>query len=485
MKRLVSTVLLCALAVAPGAAAELPAPVAEVMRAASLPSASLSILVMPAAGGAPLLALRPDVPRNPASTMKLVTTFAGLELLGPGFVWNTDVYLPPGVEIGPGGRLPGDLYLRGGGDPFLVTESLWSLFSRLRREGLERIAGDVLIDRAYFQSPAGDPGAFDGKPWRAYNVGPDAALINFRASRIRLVSVPGRSRPRIATDPPLEGLTVTNEVRSVAGRCRGRVRLLLEVPEPDTPRIRLRGALPRRCRAYGLVRVIASRDAYARGVIRPLWSELGGKLDGEVRPGTVPEGARRLLRHRSETLSRLIWGMNKFSNNVMTRQLFLTLAAEHGDGTEAHARTVIREWLARRGIPTKGLVIENGAGLSRRARISATTLGALLRRAYEGPLRAEFVASLPLAAVDGTMRARLEGPRTAGKAHLKTGLLDGVRALAGYVHLRYLGDLVVVVLQNAPGVQNGAGTRVQDALLEWLFQRDRLAGRHRSIDARG
>jgi D-alanyl-D-alanine carboxypeptidase/D-alanyl-D-alanine-endopeptidase (penicillin-binding protein 4) len=170
----------------------------------------------------------------------------------------------------------------------------------------------------------------------------------------------------------------------------------------------------------------------------------------------------------------MVWSMNKFSNNVMTRQLLLTIGAEVGSvpGTLRKGRAAISRWMSERGIPVRGFVIDNGAGLSRRARLRATTLAQVLLDAHRSPLRSELMSTLPLAAVDGSMRKRQRGGPLAGRAHLKTGLLDGVRSIAGVVHGPSGRDYIVVMLQNFKGVHIGGGTRVQDAMLQWVADVD-------------
>jgi len=162
--------------------------------------------------------------------------------------------------------------------------------------------------------------------------------------------------------------------------------------------------------------------------------------------------------------------MNKFSNNVMARQLYLTLGAEgFGEpGTEGKSERVIREWLAGKGLAMPELVLENGSGLSRTERISARNLGLLLLTSFQSPVMPEFLASLPLAAVDGTMRKRLGDASVAGQAHIKTGSLTGVRAIAGYVLDASGRRLVVVSIVNHPNAVNAEAA--QDALLDWVHQ---------------
>jgi len=215
-----------------------------------------------------------------------------------------------------------------------------------------------------------------------------------------------------------------------------------------------------------------SHAQYTYALFRELWRELGGTFAGGVREGPAGADARLIASVQSPTLSEVVRDINKFSNNVMARQLFLTLGAA-GAGAPASADKtgrVIRQWLAGKGLSFPELVLENGSGLSRIERISAKSLGELLLAAYKSPVMPELMASLPLAAVDGTMRKRLSGAEVAGQAHIKTGSLSGVRAIAGYVLDARGRRVVVVFIVNHANAGNAQP--VQDALLRWVHSRD-------------
>jgi D-alanyl-D-alanine carboxypeptidase/D-alanyl-D-alanine-endopeptidase (penicillin-binding protein 4) len=190
-----------------------------------------------------------------------------------------------------------------------------------------------------------------------------------------------------------------------------------------------------------------------------------------VREGTAAPDAKLVASVQSPTLSEVVRDINKFSNNVMARQLFLTLGAVGAGApasTEKTAR-VIRQWLAGKELSFPELVLENGSGLSRVERISAKSLGELLLAAYHSPVMPELMASMPLVAVDGTMKKRLSGAEVAGQAHIKTGSLSGVRAIAGYVLDSHGRRVVVVFIVNHANAGNAQP--VQDALLKWVHAR--------------
>jgi D-alanyl-D-alanine carboxypeptidase/D-alanyl-D-alanine-endopeptidase (penicillin-binding protein 4) len=446
-------------------------PLQETMRAAGLPADAVGIFVQEPDSGRVVFAAGADRPLNPASVMKLVTTYAGLEILGPGFTWKTEALADGSMQ---GNALTGNLVLKGSGDPKLTLENLWLLLRSVRNRGLKHVRGDLVLDRRAFQDVEIDPARFDGDPTRAYNVGPDALLLNYKALRIQLLPEPGARSVRVLVDPPLPNVQVENRITVTDGSCGDwRARLTPQLDDDGkTARVMFRGTFALGCGERSFYLSVLRHAPYAGGLFRHLWEELGGTLAGTVRDGSAGHDARLLATWESPPLADLVRDINKFSNNVMARQLYLTLGAKTFDppGTGEKSARAIREWLDRKGLDFPELVLETGSGLSRDERISARHLGELLTAAYRSPVMPELMASLPLAAVDGTMRKRLRQDGIAGQAHIKTGSLDGVKSIAGYVFDGERRRMVVVCIVNHPGANAAAGA-LQDALLRWVYQR--------------
>lgn len=449
----------------------LPEAVRLVLDEVGIPHESVGIFVQDVDDDAPLIEFNSEAEKNPASVMKLVTTAAALHMLGPNYRWNTMAYAGGPLN---GDRLEGDLILKGYGDPLLDTEAFWTFLRHLRERGLRHVSGDLAIDESFFKLERKDRGAFDGRPYRVYNVQPAALLVNFQIYRFRLRPDRVSGEVVVSTDPPSTTVAIHNGLKLTNGKCRGgkdrvRMRVLEGLPQ-DT--VRFSGNYPFRCGPHSMLRTVSSQETYVYGVFKALWSSLGGAIDGGVRTDTVPESARRLFRFRSRTLADIIRPMNKFSNNVMTRNLLLTLGAERfGEpGTIDNGRAAIRDWLKRAGIDDQSLFVDNGSGLSRDARASSRLLGEILLSVYRSPYMPEFVASLPLSAMEGTMEERFRDNPLKGRMHLKTGLIDHVRSMGGYMLTRSGRTMAIVLLQNHPNVHRQIGTRVQDALLEWVFE---------------
>ena len=468
-KRFLGLALLLVLTPTPfPAAAKLPRPVQAELNKVGIPGSAVAVVVQEAGGKRATLAHNAGEAMNPASVMKLFTTYAALELLGPAYRWKTEAWLD--------GE---DLYLRGTGDPKLNYESFWMLLRGLRSRGVGEIR-DVVLDRSYFAPVADEP--IDDEQFRPYNVGPDALLVNFKS--LRFVFVPAGDKVRLFVEPHLPGLDLINGLRLGDGPCpegrafRDRIEASF-VPSPQ-PRAAFSGVYPVECGEKDLHVALYSPEQYVAGMLRHLWTEMGGTWKGGIRDGVVPPTAQLVHVHESQPLSEIVRDINKFSNNVMARQLYLTLGANFGGppATADNALRALRQWLTLKKIAAPELVIENGSGLSRAGRASAATLAELLQAAWKSPVMPELVASLPVAAVDGTMRKRLHHEPVAGSAHLKTGLLNDARAIAGYVLDRRGRRQVVVMMINHPRAPEADAAF--DALLNAIHTGAIARGRARS-----
>ncbi len=454
------------------AADKLPEPIAAALKEHGMSTRGLSLYVHEIGQPEPLLALAADAPRHPASTIKVLTTLAALEELGPAWRWKTEAYTTAPVVDG---RLEGALYIKGYGDPYLVIEHFWRFLRRLRAAGVETIKGDLVLDQSYFERQTEDPGEFDNQPLRAYNVLPSALLVNFQAVNFSFVPQPQADRVLISADPLPANVEVENRVTLARGVCRGWARNLgMKVQHRNgRTRVIFSGTYDADCGDNELFRVVSEPVPYILGMFRSLWTDLGGRFEGEAREGAVPAGARLLATVDSPPLADIVRSINKYSNNVMARQLLLTLGAERigAPGTTGKGVQAVREWLRQRRLDFPELVLENGAGLSREEAISARHLGEILLAAWRSPYMPEFVSSLPISAMDGTLRKRFNGDGFEGQMHLKTGSLRDVRSVAGYVQDRAGRRMAVVCLHNGARADTAAGQAVQEAVLKWVYER--------------
>lgn len=471
--------LISLLFIANAQAVALPRAVQQELKKVGIPLNAVAVEVREVGKHGSLIALNTQRPMNPASTMKLVTTYAALDLLGPAYTWKTEAWLDGELKDG---VLKGDLILKGYGDPKFAIEQFWLWLSELRARGLREIQGDLILDRSFYKLPSHDPSEFDNDPVRAYNVGPDALLINFNTLRLRYI--PNGSALTVITEPPLDGFMLDNRLAPNGSKvnCDNWDDLFQVQPLGDS--VVLQGDYALECGEREQNLSVMPHTRYVGALFGAIWKELGGSIKGKERDGLVTANATLFSTHRSEPLSGIIRDINKFSNNVMARQLFLTLGSAINDPEEQHTseqvsnklgsmnieRSILttQMWLMSNQLHFPELVLENGAGLSRKERISVAHMAELLQHASTHPLSAELQASLPILGVDGSVKKRLKKSPAASHAHLKTGTLTGVKTIAGYVRAQSGKEWTLVFFINHPYAQRGQDA--QDALIEWVQQ---------------
>ena len=450
-------------------ASELPAAFIDALKQASIPLDHVAVVIQPLDAPVdspePLLAHNAEAAMNPASVMKLVTSYVALHQLGPRFTWATDVWADGPIQDG---VLDGDLIIKGHGDPTLTLERMWLLQRALRARGIRHMHGDLVLDMSHFNLPALDPGAFDGEPLAPYNTPPAALVANFNVTTLRLK--PAGDRLEIVPDIALPGVSIRSEVAlTQSTACNSwKDALTPSIPDPARRELLLSGTYSRRCGEQTLSLNLFDPAETFGFIFRDLWQQSGGTLSGQTMPGMAPETVP-LLRFESTPLSDALIGLNKNSNNLMARNLFLTLgAASFGaPASPDKADRATRAVLIKQKLPVTKLVLENGAGLSRIERVSAQLLSELLRAAYRSPLFSEFESTLPIVALDGTLKRRFNGSTLSGNAHLKTGTLRDVSALAGYVYTASGRRVAFVMLVNHANARRA--NAAQQALLEWVW----------------
>ena len=446
---------------ATGDVGQLPPEVDAALQRAKVPREALHVVVLDTALNAPArLSVSAQTPVNPASLMKLVTTTAALDLLGPAFVWHTPVYVEGVVRDG---TLQGHVYLRGSGDPRLVVERLWLLLRRVQGLGIQKIQGDIVLDHAAFDIAPRDAGGFDGEPLRPYNAAPDALLVNFKSLLIQFVPDRAANLARIQVEPPLAGVQMPTSVPLSTEACTD-YRSGLRADWSDPARIKFAGSFPASCGEKTWPVAYSAPTQFAARAVLGMWQQLGGQLVGQVRDGAVPANLQPAFSVASAALSETIRDINKYSNNVMAQQLFLTLSQQQrGVGSLDASREVVQRWWRER-VGGEAPVLDNGSGLSRDERISAQGLGRLLQVAWGSPHMSELMSSLPITGLDGTLKRS----KSQAVAHLKTGSLRDVAGVAGYVDTASGKRWVLVAILNHPNAN--AARPALDALMDWVAQ---------------
>ena len=453
--------------------AEIPATVSAALKSAGIPQQSVAVYVQAVESKTPILSHNADKSMNPASVMKLVTTNAALDLLTPSYRWKTEVYRDG--EVVSDGTLQGDLIIKGYGDPNFKAQEFWRMLMSLQQAGIKVITGDLVIDKSYFAKNVGNRKTFDNETWRAYNAEPSAFLVNGRNTSFKFLAT--EAGVIVSQEFELPEIKIINKMKlsqSACGEWRSRFAYTV-TPKNNGATVTFTGTFSPECGERYLELSVFNDEQYAYYTFKKIWSQLGGIFKGKLRVAETPTSAVKVLEQTSDPLGYVIRDINKWSNNLMARQLLLTLAAENISlpATEAKGEQVLKAWAANKALNGKTfkfdeLVVENGSGLSRIERISAEHLGQMLVSAYMSPVMPELMASLPILAQDGTIKKRLNESQTNGRAHLKTGSLDGVSAIAGYVLDANNHRHVLVMMVNHANA--GASKNAQNALIEWAHQ---------------
>ncbi|MGM0769178.1 MAG: D-alanyl-D-alanine carboxypeptidase/D-alanyl-D-alanine endopeptidase [Pseudomonadota bacterium] len=419
---------------------------------------ALSMAAIPMNGPGIDQYINADALMSPGSIMKLVTTYAALEILGPTHHWNTDFYTDGALS---GNTLEGDFYVKFGGDPKLTLERLWTTLRELRGMGVTTIDGDLVLDGGYFEMAGGLPRFDDNgdNPHAPFLVEPSAFLTNLNLLHFQVRADERGTQAWSA--PALADVVIDNRVTAVAeGPCPSRRRFTWEPVFHADQRVTVRvtGELPQGCRTTAYLSLLP-HEQYSASLIRSLLSEMGITVTGDNLTGQTPEEARLMLRTTSPDLVSMVRDINKWSSNVMARQLLLTLGAEHRLDNEEDDRAtgirVIYDWLENKGVNTAGMVIDNGAGLTRHGRITARQGAQILQHAWNSPFSADLMASMPLIAMDGTMARRLRNAGMDGLGRIKTGYLENVRSIAGFTRDESNTTWAVVGMVNTDPAWNG------------------------------
>ncbi len=431
----------------------------------TLAGARVGVAVISLDSGATLYAREADMLLNPASNVKLFTVAAALARLGPEYRFETEAWLD---AAGLSGGAPRALYLRGKGDPSLTTERLWALAGDLSHLGLKRV-GDLVLDEGWFDAERVGPG-FDQESGDKSYLAPVGALsLN---SNVVAVHVGPGDRPgapgRVELEPDSAMFELVNRTRTAGPRA---ARRLLVSSTPDgsggRQRIAVEGRLPAGGRTSVSWRKIDDPAQYLGQTLRRLLELRGVRVTGAVRLGAVPPGAQLFHVIESEPLADVVRRINKSSNNFMAEQLLKALGAASAGppGSWGSGLAAVEGFLASLGLPRGSYVMKNGSGMNDANRFSARQTARLLAELVRRfPVGAEFLSSLPLAGKDGTLRWRLDGPETAGRVRAKTGTLDGVYSLAGYLETAAGERLVFAILVNDSPGRAATMTAAIDAL---------------------
>ena len=461
-------VLFPQLALAQAQAQQVPKEVAKILKKHGLPMQQTGIYLAWEDGDS-IAMLNPDKLFNPASSVKLITSMAALDLLGPNHTWTTQLLVAAPVVDG---NLRGDLYLRGEGDPYLTNERLAHLVLGLKRRGIDTVAGDIVIDDSQFSVGAHDPSSFDGRGTKPYNASAGASVVNFGSTKVVIHVTNGKAGAFL--EPPSSTFEFVNQLKLRKSRCTGnwrnKIHERLSRMEDGSARLVISGSYPSGCGEKSFFLLGQSDpNAHLAGAVARIFAEVGGEVQGGWRRERSPRNAKAVVGSKSQTLSEAIRGMNKFSNNFMARNIFLSLGANggNGPGTLEGSRKSVQGWFEKLNVNTDGMHVDNGSGLSRDSKLSPRQFGDAMMNFAKRPYKHELIASLAMLGKDGTARTWNKRRKSEGNAHIKTGTLANARSTVGFVH-NPAGDIVFVMMVETRGT--AAARRAIQDLLDWAYQ---------------
>lgn len=427
----------------------------------------IGIHAVDVATGEILYSRNADLTMNPASNMKLITGAALLDVLGPNHRFHTHLRALQ-VE---GDTIPGDLYIQGQGESSLVYDDILGWAGRLRQQGIRHIQGDLVIDDLFFAGGYIPPGYDQKNTDASYRPAIGAFSINFNAVTLHITPATNGEPVKVLLDPPNAHIEIINNAQTVTGRT-SRVHVAAR-GDAERTTITISGRLGEAANPVAVRKRIDHPPLFAGSAFRNALEVVGITVDGKVRTGQTPDNARTLFTHSSPPLSNLVATMNKSSNNFMAEQLLLLLGATTTTPSTWEASLEqASAFLQRAGFGPGSYNLLNGSGLYDGNKVSPRQFVQLLRFMRDHRYAPEFLASLSIAGVDGTLLRRLTDTPLAGNMRAKTGTLDHVTALSGYLQTRSGRLIAYSILFNDTQKLSGYYRPHQDAIVKALYEVD-------------
>ena len=445
----------------------LPQAIETFIKKSTIPKKDMSIYIKEVGKeGKEVVSLNANMTRTPASVIKVMTTYAAALKLGFDYRFPTKFYSVGRLSKG---VLRGDLYVKGFGDPTLKSKDLDSIVKALKSKGIQKITGNIIIDRSFFRVSSKNNSGFDEHTYSPYNAMPDAMMYNERISTICVI--PKRKDVR---KKELDGsYQIINKLKVVNKPCKGRYSwpgFTIKSNEV-IPQVVLEGKISKYCRQQNICKVITKPYLSFYYALKERLKKEGIEVNGNMRLRKVPQKAKLLYTHYSQPLEKIISTTAKKSNNLFARHLLLFLGAKTygAPATLSKGRRAIESILKENGALSNGkLKIDNGSGLSRTAKLSAKMLVDMFENAYDR-YGQRWMDTLSIAGVDGTIKKRFRGTVVKNRAWMKTGTLKRTKNIGGYVRST-TGQLyeVVILVQSRRG--NWRATQLQNDILTWLVK---------------
>ena len=446
--------------------ADLPSAIGRFLSKDKIDPAKVSILITETRSGKTIAEHRADDSRLPASVIKLATTYAALRELGTDWRWPTRFEYTGRFSRG---EITGDLVVKAYGDPTLSRRHIPGIVKRLKRMGVRKIRGDLILDRSFFATDGRISSGFDNHPYSEYNAMPDALMFDDHLCHIAIDARGGTPQvSQVLSDP---GYRISNQLKVTSKSCRGRYRWprISIRQEEGKPTVVVSGTLSSHCAPMTVEKVLSQPYYSFFAALTREFRKQGIEFEGSLRLQKAPKSSRPLMTHLSDPLIKIVAKTNKKSNNLYARHIFLLLGAKRygAPATEAKGRKAVKEILGSRGILGKETILDNGCGLSRRTRTTVRAMHRLLQDAYKA-YAWKWMGTLAVAGVDGTIKKRFRNTPVRKRAWMKTGTLKNAKNIAGYVKGRSGKLYTVVIFYNGP--QRWLGSLLQNQILEWIVK---------------
>ena len=446
----------------------LPSAIEGFIKKSTIPKKDMAIYIKQVGQNAPALAaLNETTLKTPASVIKVLSTYASVLKLGFDYRFPTKFYT---IGLLHGGVLDGDLVVKAFGDPTLNSKDLEKIVEQIKAKGIQKITGNIIIDRTFFRVSTKNSSGFDENPYSAYNAMPDAMMYNERISTI-CITPRTNGISKKGKDASYE---VINQLKTVSKPCRGRYSwpgVKIDTTQ-TTPKVYLKGKISNHCSKQNICQVVTKPYLSFYYALKDKLKREGVEVEGNMRLRKVPQMAKPLFTHYSRSLEKIISKTAKKSNNLYARHLLLTLGAHvyGAPSTLEKGRRAVEQILRDNGaLSQNGLQIDNGCGLSRTAKLSAKMLADMYDNAYSR-YGERWMQTLSIAGVDGTIKKRFRGSVVKNKAWMKTGTLKRTKNISGYVK-DASGQLyeVVILVQSNRG--NWRASQLQNDIITWLARR--------------
>ncbi len=442
----------------------LPQEISSFVNKSKIPSKDISIYIKEVGTNNVIASLNANTVRKPASVIKVMTTYAALLKLGFDYRWPTKFYMSGRKS---GSTLKGDLIVKGFGDPTLSESDLDSIVKQIKNYGIRHITGNIVIDRSYFSVKNTNSSHFDNNTYSPYNAMPDAMMFNERTSTV-CITPKNKSAHKELNDPSYK---LVNNIKFVNKSCKGQYSWAgSKVDESGTdPKLILSGKISKRCGKRKVCKVVTKPYKAFYYVLKDRLKDNGVSVKGSLRLKKVPRNSQLLFTHYSKSLEQIVSKTAKKSNNLYARHLMLFLGAKvyGAPSTIEKGRKAINLILKQKGVLNRNRhYIDNGSGLSRSSKMSAKTFADMYESAYLH-YGQRWMNTLSIAGEDGTIKKRFRNAPAKNRAWMKTGTLNNVKNIGGYVKNRKGTLYSVVIIVNTKQARWRAAA-LQNNIINWL-----------------